>query len=54
MVSAWVAFIATVATAGTATLRFMFPNVLFEPPTAFEAGYPTKFKQEELSWVTQM
>jgi cytochrome b6-f complex iron-sulfur subunit len=30
--------------AGTATARFMFPNVLFEPPSSFRAGRPQEFQ----------
>jgi len=30
--------------AGTATARFMFPNVLFEPPSSFRAGRPDQFQ----------
>jgi cytochrome b6-f complex iron-sulfur subunit len=30
--------------AGTATLRFMFPNVLFEPPSNFKAGRPEQLQ----------
>jgi cytochrome b6-f complex iron-sulfur subunit len=41
---AWTAF-ATATTAGlAATFRFMFPNVLFEPPTVFKAGLPESYK----------
>jgi cytochrome b6-f complex iron-sulfur subunit len=62
VVLAWAAFVAAIATAGTATLRFMFPNVLFEPPTTFEAGYPNeiqvgevdeRFKQTERIWLVR-
>ena len=39
---AWVAF-ASASTAGLlATARFMFPNVLFEPPQAFKIGFPRR------------
>jgi len=27
-----------------ATTRFMFPNVLFEPPQQFKAGFPSEFQ----------
>ncbi len=37
-------FFAAAAGAGlTATGRFMFPNVLTEPPSSFKAGFPTDF-----------
>src|SRR5256885_10797557 len=35
---AWVAFTASMLASLTATARFMFPNVLFEPPPTFKAG----------------
>lgn len=37
---AWVGFTAAIGGCATAMGRFMFPNVLFEPPTSFKAGYP--------------
>jgi len=45
-----------------ATLRFMFPNVLYEPPAAFKAGYPdeyevglisTKWKKSQRVWIVR-
>ena len=62
MVLAWTAFVAAMAMAATATMRFMFPNVLFEPPSTFEAGYPQeiqvgevdeKFKQGKGVWLVR-
>jgi cytochrome b6-f complex iron-sulfur subunit len=40
---AWGAFAAAMGVASTATLRFMFPNVLFEPPSSFKAGFPEDY-----------
>ena len=37
---AWVGFSAAIGGCATAMGRFMFPNVLFEPPTSFKAGFP--------------
>lgn len=39
----WIAFGAGAGAALTAFLRFLFPNVLFEPPTSFEAGIPDDY-----------
>ena len=41
--AAWAAF--TMATVGAlgATVRFLFPNVLYEPPQEFKAGFPSEF-----------
>jgi len=59
---AWVSFVASVATGGAATGRFLFPNVLFEPPSTFKAGFPRdvlpgevdrKFKQEYGVWLVR-
>ena len=40
---AWGAFSAASAAALAATGRFMFPNVLYEPPQQFKAGFPTDY-----------
>jgi cytochrome b6-f complex iron-sulfur subunit len=40
---AWVGFSAAIGGCVTAMGRFMFPNVLFEPPTSFKAGFPRDF-----------
>ena len=44
MALAWVGFAAATAAGLTATVRFMFPNVLFEPPTRFKAGDPVDLR----------
>src|ERR1051326_7513513 len=44
MTVAWAAFTASMLAAGTATARFMFPNVLFEPPATFKAGFPNEIQ----------
>jgi cytochrome b6-f complex iron-sulfur subunit len=59
---AWVAFTASMLASLTATARFMFPNVLFEPPPTFKAGYPDeiqvgqvdeRFKQRFAVWLVR-
>ena len=45
---AWTAFTAASVAGLTATMRFMFPNVLFEPPTVFKAGFPESYKPGEV------
>jgi cytochrome b6-f complex iron-sulfur subunit len=45
---AWTAFTAASVAGLTATMRFMFPNVLFEPPMLFKAGYPDSYKPGEV------
>lgn len=40
---AWVGFTAAIGGCVTAMGRFMFPNVLFEPPTTFKVGFPQDF-----------
>lgn len=39
----WITFAAGFAASMTAFLRFLFPNVLFEPPTSFKAGFPEDY-----------
>ena len=44
----WAAFSAACASSLVATGRFLFPNVLFEPPQAFKAGFPSEFNIGEV------
>jgi cytochrome b6-f complex iron-sulfur subunit len=44
----WVAFSAACASSLVATARFMFPNVLFEPPQSFKAGFPGEYNVGEV------
>src|SRR5579884_1048087 len=44
MTLAWTAFTASMLAAGTATARFMFPNVLFEPPSTLKLGFPNEIQ----------
>ncbi len=39
----WIAFAAGTGGAVMSFVRYLFPNVLFEPPTSFKAGYPDDF-----------
>ncbi len=40
---AWVSFSGALGVASLSTLRFFFPNVLFEPPQTFKAGFPDEY-----------
>ena len=44
----WAAFSAATAASLVATTRFLFPNVLFEPPQSFMAGFPSEFNVGEV------
>jgi len=44
----WTALSAATASSLLATTRFMFPNVLFEPPQAFKIGFPGEFNVGEV------
>ena len=59
---AWGAFTAAMGVAATATMRFMFPNVLFEPPSTFKAGFPEdyaigkvdeRWKEKQSTWIVR-
>lgn len=39
----WAAFAGFLASSLGATLKFIFPNVLYEPPQTFKAGHPDEF-----------
>lgn len=41
---AWVTFAAATTGALSIVLRFLFPNVVFEPPTSFKAGFPSEYE----------
>lgn len=45
---AWGAFAAALGIASTATVRFLFPNVLFEPVSTFKAGFPEDYAQDKV------
>ena len=40
----WIAFAAATGGFFTAMIRFLFPNVLFEPPQSFKIGFPDDFE----------
>lgn len=40
----WVAFAAATGGFFTVLIRFLFPNVLFEPPQSFKIGFPDDFE----------
>ena len=41
---AWLAFAAATTGALSIVLRTLFPNVVFEPPTSFKAGFPADYE----------
>lgn len=60
---AWTAFSAAMGAMLLGTIRFMYPNVLSEPPSTFKAGMPDtfepgvvveRFKQEFGTWVVRI
>ncbi|MFT4543426.1 MAG: cytochrome b6-f complex iron-sulfur subunit [Planctomycetota bacterium] len=40
---AWIMFTGAMALGSGALLRFLFPNVQFEPPQEFKAGFPSEY-----------
>jgi cytochrome b6-f complex iron-sulfur subunit len=61
--AAWAAFTVSMAAMTLGTVRFMFPNVLAEPPSTFKAGSPDsydpgvvveRFKQEYGTWIVRI
>ena len=56
----WLAFVGATGGFFTVMIRYLFPNVLFEPPQTFKVGFPddfevgkvdTRFKKEYNVWV---
>ncbi len=48
-VAGWAAFFVFLATSTIGTLRMMFPRILYEPPSAFKAGFPDDYIIGEVS-----
>ena len=46
---AWINFVAGMAAMTLMTIRFMFPNVLAEPPSTVKIGLPTNFDPNDVS-----
>lgn len=44
----WIAFATASGAALTSFVRYLFPNVLFEPPTSFKAGYPDDYLVDQV------
>jgi len=62
MTVGWVAFSAATGGFFTMMIRFLFPNVLFEPPQSFKIGYPDdftkgmvdiRFKKKYAVWIVR-
>ena len=49
IVLAWVTFSAAISTMSLMTLRFMFPNVLAEPPSTIKIGLPSRYEPEDVN-----
>ena len=58
----WAAFAAILAGYGTMVVRYLFPNVLFEPKQTFLAGFPDeyevgqvseRFKDKHAAWIVR-
>ena len=58
----WLAYIGVTGGFFTVIIRYLFPNVLFEPPQTFKIGYPDdfsknsvdiKFKKQFNAWIVR-
>jgi cytochrome b6-f complex iron-sulfur subunit len=48
----WAAFLGFLVSSAGATLKFIFPNVLYEPPETFKAGKPDEYAEGvSLRWT---
>lgn len=61
-VTGWMGFLGFIVISTVGALRYMFPRVLFEPPTKFKAGFPQdfvvgevseKYKDEKRVWIVR-
>jgi cytochrome b6-f complex iron-sulfur subunit len=48
---AWIAFTGTMTAWLLGSIRFLFPNVLSEPPSKFKAGFPSQFEEGKVTDV---
>ena len=48
-IAGWGAFFVFLGTSTIGTLRMMFPRILYEPPSAFKAGFPNDYLVGEVS-----
>lgn len=48
-IAGWASFFVFLATSTVATLRMMFPRILYEPPSAFKAGFQQDYIVGEVS-----
>jgi cytochrome b6-f complex iron-sulfur subunit len=48
-IAGWAAFFVFIATSKIGALRMMFPRILYEPPSAFKAGFPQDYIVGEVS-----
>ena len=62
MTVGWIAFSAATGGFFTMMIRFLFPNVLFEPPQSFKIGFPNdftigmvdiRFKKKYAVWIVR-
>ena len=44
----WLAYLGVTGGFFTMIVRFLFPNVLFEPPQTFKIGYPDDFSKNSV------
>ncbi len=58
----WTAFAAVLGGYGSLVLRYLFPNVLFEPKQSFRAGFPDdyvvgevseRYKDQQATWIVR-
>ncbi len=49
IIAGWVTFTAALSAMTLMTVRFMFPNVLAEPPSTIKIGLPSQYDPEDVS-----
>jgi cytochrome b6-f complex iron-sulfur subunit len=49
IITAWVTFTAALSAMTLMSVRFMFPNVLAEPPSTIKVGLPSNYEPEDVS-----
>lgn len=53
LVIGWVGFLVSLVGPAVANVRFLFPNVVYEPPTLFKVGKPEDFPPESATFIAE-